>query len=228
MTKPKRMLLVEGINDKSFFEEFCKMLGLNADVRVAPPRELGGEDTFNTKQGAINYLPSLLKRFPTGELERIGLVLDADQTQNGGGFEKTVGQVALVLESFGFAAKPTALADGGLVFRHNDGLADFGLWVMPDNGGDGILEDWIYQSVPIAGSGHALLRHAECTVAALPTVLNIPKIKPTRIKKAEVATWLAWQERPGEGLYYAIKGKLLDPAALGYIGLQAWMRHVFK
>lgn len=221
------LLLVEGVNDKSFFEAFCKMLQLDADVRVAPPRELGGNDRFNSKQGAINYLPLLLKRLATGGIERIGLVLDADQQVNGSGFARTVAQVEAVLAPAGFITPPLGLPNGGLVFHHNNGLADFGLWVMPDNAADGILEDWISQTVPTSGSGGALLAHAEKTVASLPLNVNMPPIKPARMKKAEVATWMAWQERPGEGLYYTVEGNLLDPGASLYVGLSAWMRRIF-
>jgi hypothetical protein len=33
---------------------------------------------------------------------------------------------------------------------------------------------------------------------------------------------------PGEGLHYTLEGNLLDPAAPLYVGLTAWMKHVFQ
>ena len=154
MADSERLLLVEGSNDKRFFEQFCQSIQLDVEVRVAPPREVGGD--FNSKQGAIRHLSTLYKRLRTGDLARLALVLDADQTLAGGGFVQTVAQVAAVLAPLGFDANPVSLATGGLVFQHGDGLADFGLWVMPDNGNDGILEDWISQTIAAEGQHRAL------------------------------------------------------------------------
>ncbi len=88
MAKSNRLLLVEGVNDKSFFEQFCKAHGMDSCVKVAPPREFGG--IKNSKQGAIRYLATLLQQVIDTEVECLGLVLDADQIAHGGGFANTV------------------------------------------------------------------------------------------------------------------------------------------
>ncbi|MES2261491.1 MAG: DUF3226 domain-containing protein [Pseudomonadota bacterium] len=222
MAVSKRLLLVEGVNDKSFYEQFCRAHGMHADVKIAPAREVGG--THNSKQGAIRLLSVLLKQLEDADapLERLGLVLDADRTANGGGFVRTVDQVAAELISHDFTPVPVVLPTGGLLFQHNDGLPDVGLWVMPNNQDDGILEDWIFQSALVREQ--ALLDHATATVAALAA----PKFRPVQRRKAEVATWMAWQDQPGEGLYYAIKGGMLEPASPLYSGLKAWMARVFQ
>lgn len=221
MADSARLLLVEGSNDRSFFEQFCQSIQLDVDVRVAPPREVGG--THNSKQGAINHLATLYKRLRTGDLSHLAVVLDADQSAAGGGFSQTVSQVAAVLAPLGFDAGPLALAEGGLVFQHNDGLANLGLWVMPDNANDGILEDWIARTITDEGEHRALFEHAVQVVADLP----VRKFNPPKLKKAEVASWLAWQDRPGEGLFYPVKAGLLDAGTPLYAGMEAWLRQVF-
>jgi hypothetical protein len=220
MASSNRLLLVEGEADKSFFQAFCKAQALEEIITVSPPRGLGGSK--NTKQGAINYLPELLKQLPDGKLERLGLIVDADQVTFGGGFDKTLEQIKTVLAAHDFSLQEQLLTDGGIVFQHQDGLADFGLWIMPNNNDEGMLENWIAQS--IHPHDIALYQHAQTTVNAL----AIPKFKPIRQTKAEIATWLAWQEKPGEGLYYAIDGKLLDQTAPLYTGFLAWLHHVFS
>lgn len=220
MKKSKHLLLVEGINDKSFFEEFCKRNGLDTQVTVAPPRDLDAQK--NSKQAAINHLPLLLKQLQDGQLERLGLIVDADQIADGNGFDNTVKQVSNALAAEGFATPPKRLPKGGLAFTHPDGLPDFGLWVMPDNQNEGILEDWIGQS--LHQDEQVLFDHARVTVQALKS----PRFKPIRQRKAEIATWLAWQANPGEGLYYAFKDKLLEPGSALYLGLREWFDEIFQ
>ncbi len=235
MSDKTGLLLVEGSNDKRFFEEFCKKCNLDTEVLVAPPRELTAGDAYDSKQGCIKHLPLQFKRLRNGAITRLGLVLDADQISDGGGFAKTIEQIAATIQvaatidpKLGFAAHPTSLSNGGLIFPNNNGLADFGVWIMPNNASEGILEDWISQTILKEGKAHTLLTHAESTVAALPNILGITPFTPSQRKKAEIATWLAWQEKPGMGLSYTIKAELLDQTTLQYIGLEEWLKHVFQ
>jgi hypothetical protein len=46
--------------------------------------------------------------------------------------------------------------------------------------------------------------------------------------KAEVATWLAWQKRPGHGLDSAVREGLLDTGSHGYLQLVAWLNQIFR
>ena len=220
MGNGNRLLLVEGIADKSFYEEFCRAHELHADVTVAKPKDIGGRR--NTKQGAINHLPLLLQQIADGRLERLALLVDADQASDGGGYAKTLEQICAIIGSFGFDLPAERLDQGGLIFPHNDGLAGFGLWVMPNNRDEGTLEKWIIDSVH--PDELALFSLAQSALQ----VLNPPKYPPIRLSKAEVATWLAWQQKPGEGIYYAIEGRLLDQASPGYIGLLQWLERVFQ
>ena len=216
----KSLLLVEGEFDQSFYKHFCRSHNLDTKVTIFPPKQLGA--TFNTKQGAINHLPSLLQQLDDGQLNRLAMIVDADSASNGGGFDLTLIQVKNQLIPFGFDPSPQKLQNGGLVFSHSDGLADFGLWIMPNNHSDGILENWIAQS--IASSEQTLFDKASSIVSKIQN----PKFAEIRRSKAEIATWLAWQDRPGEGLYYAVTGNLLNSQGSHYVGLHQWLIRVFK
>ena len=60
MDHSKKILLVEGDSDKSFFEKICKKLSLDTIVQVAPPKDLGGRR--NSKEAVFQRLEILLKQ----------------------------------------------------------------------------------------------------------------------------------------------------------------------
>ena len=219
MANSKKILLVEGETDKSFFEEICKKLSLKTIVRVAPPRDLGG--THNTKGGVINHLKILLPQLEDGQLTNIAVIVDADYLEHGSGGHKTVEQVSEVLESFDFTLKNSTSNLGGLLFKHSDGFEDFGLWVMPNNNREGMLEDWIIEC--IKNDEKALFQQATTAVQQL----SSPKFKTHLQAKAKVATWLAWQKTPGHGLYSVMKEGLLDENSVSYTQLGNWLKRIF-
>jgi hypothetical protein len=217
----KRRLLVEGRADEEFFTEFCKKHGFDTHVEVVTPRGAGG--THNGKEHVISRLGVLAKQFNQADLTHLAAIVDADQARDGGGISKTLEKVGKVLAPQGFNQAGLPLDDGGFVFTSDRGFADIGLWIMPNNQDEGMLEDWISQVVHQEQPQQTLLAHANSVVANLPVAL----FGPTGVKKAEIASWLAWQADPGKGLYHTIKARLLDPAAPLYTGLKAWMEHVY-
>jgi hypothetical protein len=223
MVRSDRILLVEGESDQGFFEEVCKSLGLDARVQVAPPKALG--EGRNSKEAVFNILPKLVKQLADGSLKRLAAVVDADyEAERGLGFGKTFARFGEILTDYRLAADAQESgAPRGLVFRHADGLPDVGLWVMPDNRSEGMLEDWIEGCVK--QDELALLQHAQGVVAALP---EPRKFKQIHRAKAEVATWLAWQKRPGYGPYLAMTDDLLDPDSTGFRGLADWLSYIYR
>ena len=92
---------------------------------------------------------------------------------------------------------------------------------MPNNKNDGMLEDLV--KLAVDPSEHKLFSLAANTVAKIPA----PKFKHQHISKAEVATWLAWQEAPGRGMEHAIKAELIDKENSDYKKMITWLNHVF-
>jgi hypothetical protein len=218
----RRILLVEGLSDESFYSAIIKQFSLNASVVAAAPRSLNGGK--NSKNGAINLLESLLEDLFDGSRERIALVVDADlATFNQGfaGFENTLKHVIAKIKPLGYTKQYKVLKDGGLVFEHNDGLPPFGLWIMPNNHDEGALEDWI--KTTIVSTEKALFDKAVSTVADL----DNKKFKSHQQSKAELATWLAWQKKPGEGLYYLLEADLLDSQSHELLRFVSWLKYLF-
>lgn len=228
-TNKKQILIVEGESDRSCMEKLCEHIQLSPTV-VLPvtPRDLE-DDIRNGKQGVYQTLDDRLPdlRDASVELERIALIVDADQTgSNNGGYQGTFQQVESRLLSYGykFSAEKSE-ASGGLIFDHLDeGIYPIGVWIMPDNLSDGVLEHWL--SSCIADSEKTMITHAQLAVANVP----IRKFADLRSIKAEVATWLAWQKQPSIGLYAAFddEGTLLNDQAHLYTQMVSWLRYVFS
>jgi len=215
----QQILLVEGDQDKSFFEKICKKLSLDATVQVAPPKDIGG--MYNTKGGVFNHLEVLLPLLSDGQITNIAVIVDADYIRHGSGYRKTIEKISEILEDFDFQLKTNLANENGLYFENSDGLHDFGLWVMPNNAQEGMLEDWI--KFCVKEDEKILFQHASDVVQNL---LH-PKFKPHLTTKAEIATWLAWQKTPGHGLYSAIKEELLDENSMTFQNLCQWLKHIF-
>jgi hypothetical protein len=217
---PKK-LLVEGEADRAFFEACCRIAGLEGLVQVGPPTDFSG--TGYGKSNALNILPRMLENMNDGTVSNVAIIIDADfDHTNGLGFNRTWRKTADIFRDAGYNVgshpKPQP---GGYVFSHNDGLPDVGFWIMPDNSSDGLLEDLV-KSV-IIDDEKALFKSAEDCV----NHLNSPKFKQIHHIKAEVATWMAWQKNPGQPLFGAVGGGLLDfQSGVGTLFID-WLKRVY-
>lgn len=119
-----------------------------------------------------------------------------------------------------FPALPSVPSIGGTVTEH-DGRT-LGIWVMPDNRQRGMLETFLGSLVE---PGDVIWRHA-MAARAQAVALGAP-VKATHWDKADVHTWLAWQEPPGRQLHDAVKQRILRadaPYAAAFVG---WFRRTF-
>ncbi len=127
-----------------------------------------------------------------------------------------------LLSEFGYA-NPTRVGDG-LVFRSNDGLRPVGLWILPDTGSDGMLEHFLFGCVA-DGVQQTLLREACEAVGKVSTVLFS---RDLHLKKAEIATWLAWQKMPGKHLASTVSDELLNFESPALVNTKRWHEAIFK
>ena len=220
METSNQLLLVEGDADKSFFEIIIKKLSLNTTVKVALPKEVNN-DEYNSKEGVFNLLEILLSQLDDGQFSHIAAIIDSDYIRHGQGYQKTIARISTIIDPLGFELKEAESTQNGLCFKHSDGLADFGLWIMPDNQNEGMLEDWIKSCIKEDES--TLFQQASDAVESI----SDPKFKEHLISKAEVATWLAWQKKPGHGLYGALNDDLLDNTQLLFQAMEQWLKAIY-
>ena len=100
----------------------------------------------------------------------------------------------------------------------------FGVWIMPNNRFTGMLEDWLVGLIPEeSGPLYELARH--CVSEAKQQ--DAP-FKPVHRTKAEIHTWLAWQDEPGLRLYDAVTHGVLDPTRPASGPFVNWFRGLFR
>jgi hypothetical protein len=213
-----RVLLLEGDADVTFYLAFCREVGIK-DIRAVPPRSYGAG--VDSKTNAIHILPILLQQLNDGAIANRGILVDADySSEHGLGCSGTLAKIREQLVAHGFASE-SPLAGGGFLFKHANGLAPVGAWIMPDNKSDGMLEDFIQNA--IAREHQPLHAHAHKIVGEL----RAPLFKPIHRAKAQVATWLAWQRIPGKGLESTVGDRLINLASPNCRALALWFHAVF-
>lgn len=172
-----RVLVVEGSDDLHFLAAVTNtMFG---------PRSIEVVDS----KGVQNLLgPSYLQaRLDQSNLERLGIVMDADSRP---GERWSSLRNRLVPRGFELPEHPS---HGGCIV--NSGGIRVGVWMMPDNVTPGALEELLLRLVP---AGDDLLPLAVEAVESIPSQSR--RFGQAGVKKAEVRTWLAWQEEPGPPL----------------------------
>ncbi len=215
----KNILLVEGDADRELFEALCKAWQIPVgQVKVCTPRDAG--HTKDSKQAVLAVLPVFLAQLADGQIEKLALVIDADSPPDGG-VAVTLSQLQPRLTEQGYQRVADEVAPGQL-FTHADGLPDVGVWIMPNNTDSGMVEDWLKACMHPNESD--LMRHVQQAIASLP---GGPKFKPLHQSKAEIATWLAWQAKPGHGLYNAVQPGLLDDKAPLLVALRDWLARMY-
>jgi hypothetical protein len=218
-----QVLLVEGPNDRSFFEALCRSLNISATVKVSIPQDIGGPKAFNNKGGIYVTLPLLISQMGDGTLSKIGVIVDADTSaSNGMGFTKTLELFTEKVKALGYITRRRVGTAGGYVFSNNDGLGDVGLWIMPDNQSEGMLEDWVY-TIALA-SEHTAIAHAKQTIATVP---GDQRYKEIHRIKAITSVWMSWQKVPGQGIKQAVSDDLLDKNHKLYKNFAAWLKDLF-
>ena len=96
-----------------------------------------------------------------------------------------------------------------------------GVWVMPDNVLPGILEDFVKQLVPPDDNLWPLV---ESSVAAIPAPSR--RFPPAAVRKAEIHTYLAWQEQPGTKMGSAITNRYLQANTQLALTFVEWIKRL--
>ncbi|MDD4915458.1 MAG: hypothetical protein PHW13_10550 [Methylococcales bacterium] len=222
------VLLVEGKNDQAFLSAYCDQLfGQDyVGVKFLTPAEVPLESDNPSGDGwgnLINNLPIRLNQLTSGDIDKLGIVLDADYNgANQGGFSARYALLTGKLQSAGYIIPSVAAHGSGDIFTHSNGLAGLGLWIMPDHQQDGMLEDFIATLITDRQQ-QSLLSHANQTIEKLPFSLFDTALHTA---KAKVFTWRAWQKTPGLSLNAALKAGILDKSATP--NFSEWLETLFN
>ena len=208
MANGRKILLVEGPDDEHVLKHICG----NRDIP-----EL---DEVKPHDGVIELLESLGVRPKLSEEgDVIGVVIDAD-TDISARWQSIRNQVTGV----GYQNVPDQPDPDGTILDPPAGtlLPRLGVWIMPNNQTNGILEDFLHSLVP---QPNILFDHARNSVAAIPE--GERRFKQLYEPKAIIRTWLAWQKNPGLPFGKAIAASFLDPNVREVDVLAAWLKRLF-
>lgn len=98
---------------------------------------------INDKGGDAPLLDSITGEVNVGGREALGIVIDADENPS-----DRWADVAKRLEAAGITGVPAGPEPGGVCIEGSARLPRVGVWVMPDNGSLGELEDFVSRMVP--------------------------------------------------------------------------------
>ena len=206
-----KRLLVEGPNDGWVLAELMQANG------VPWPRESEPVDIkpFGTNTPTKTRVVAQLR---AANLRILGVVLDAD--------DDAAATWIKVRSWFSesFHDLPEELPANGFVSSPNESEITLGVWIMPDNQSRGMLETLLMFLVP--DDQDPLLKFA-ATVRDEALKLGAP-FKKVHEDKAQIHTWLAWQDEPGLRLYEAVQKGVLDPTSPHSKPFVAWFRKLFE
>ena len=205
----RRILLVEGVDDEHVMKHICGNHGI---PRLDEIRQHGGASRL------LESVPVRIKASEEGDV--VGLIIDAD-TDLDARWRSIRGGIV----EMGYNNAPEVPVPDGTILAPPAGtlLPRLGIWIMPDNRANGILEDFLRFLVP---QPDALLEHVERSVADIPDEERRFR-RPEDEPKAIIHTWLAWQQEPGKPFGTAITARFLDPSVTEARVLASWLRRLF-
>ena len=204
---------MEGETDKSVIPYLMEANGV---AWPGPP----DSPVFIAPYGSVDEIlkPSVIEiELAATGLEALGVVVDAN-----GNAAARWDDVRTWCSSE-FADLPEQIPAGGLEVVHADGVR-FGVWIMPDNRFTGMLEDFLIQLIP-EDSRHLYELATKCVGEAKRN--GAAPFRDVHERKAELHTWLAWQDPPGLRLHEAVRHAVLDPAGAESEPFVNWLKSLF-
>src|SRR5665213_1298566 len=206
----ERLLLVEGVNDchAIYHLAFCKELGDGFGIREC-----------KNDEGALRTLGAMV--VGSSPKRAIGLVLDCDSlaeddAQSTSKLDRRWQQICTKLPTDRYTI-PAVPSPTGTILEPIGLGPRIGVWIMPDNRSDGMIEDFL-----AAIANREACDFAKSCVAAAEKA-GFTTYKSVHRSKAIIHTYLAWQDEPGAQLSVAIKQKYLDPNHPEAIRFSTWM-----
>lgn len=201
----RKVLLVEGKNDLYVVTNLCEATGL-------PDQAFRIKD----KEGYNKLKSDLEVELDASDLQCLGILVDADLD-----VAQRWAELRPHLLDAGYDA-PRSPDPSGIVLQQPL-KPDVGVWIMPNNQLPGRLEDFIAYLVP---ESDGLWLRARACLESIPH--HQRRFPAEHFSKAQIYTWLAWQEEPGKPFGQAITAKYLQPTAPQVMQFVDWLKRLFR
>lgn len=198
-------LLVEGNDDQHVIWALCLRFNLVQNF-----------DVIDCK-GFDKLYEQIPVRFKQSGINTIGIIVDADSDLQ----TRWISLKAL-LTAQNFSI-PEELPVKGLIVTNADNKR-IGVWIMPNNNQNGMLEDFINFLVP---TDDKLLPIVNTTLQNIEEK-NLNKYPLKHKSKAIIHSWLSLQENPGTPLGLGITKRFLTTDDETCLKLTSWLTALFK
>ena len=152
--------------------------------------------------------------------QRIGIVVDADVN-----LKSRWDSIVSILKKIGkYDIATIELSQDGLILEPIDTTyPKVGIWLMPDNNQNGMLEDFM---TALATPDDVLMKKSEEVLTELEKK-GIQKYKSVHRSKAKIHTYLAWQDTPGRPMGQAITANILNADSELAVKFANWLKELF-
>lgn len=202
--KNNQQLLVEGKDDLHVISALC--------MKYALPENFDIIDC----DGIENLTEQIPQRLKQSSIKTIGIIVDADTD-----IKNRWDSLNSTLEAQGFKL-PTEIPSDGLIINQNN--VNVGVWIMPNNNLNGMLEDFISFLVP---KEDKLLPIVKSTLNNIEAE-NLNSYPLIHKSKAIIHTWLSWQEDPGTPMGLGITKRYLNTDEETCTRLINWIKQLFN
>lgn len=203
--KFNKKLLVEGNDDQHVIWALCEKFKVSETFDVI---DCEGIDKLNEQ---------IPVRFKQSGIDTLGIIIDADTEIN-----SRWNSIKGLLTTQGFTV-PNDLPSTGLVLKNANNIK-VGVWIMPNNNLNGMLEDFISFLVP---KDDKLLPIVNSTLDDIEEK-KLNKYASIHKSKAVIHSWLSWQEDPGTPMGLGITKRYLTTDETTCSLLIKWLDEMFN
>jgi hypothetical protein len=202
-----KKLLVEGAEELRVIPQLMEANGVTWNRGEEPLNIINCDGVENLLKP--KYISAQLKT-PNG-LTHLGIVIDADEEPDNRW--KSLYNACLP----NIPNLPQNLPAAGLIITLESGIK-FGVWMMPDNQSRGMLETFLAYLVP----DNNLWQYTQNKV--IEAKQQGATYRDYHLDKANIHTYLAWQDPPGKQLHDAVKQRILNQSHPQSANFLRWLQ----
>lgn len=200
-----KKLLVEGNDDQHVILALCKQFNVDQTFDIIDC------------EGIEKLLDQIPVRFKQSNVDTMGIIIDADSD-----IVIRWSNLKVLLNAQGFVL-PDDLPKSGLILFET-GRISIGIWIMPNNDLNGMLEDFIAFLVPPNDNLLPIIKESLNLIEDK----QLNKYKPIHKSKAIIHSWLSVQEDPGTPMGLSITKRYLTTDEDICLNLVNWLKGLFK
>ncbi|MCZ8037365.1 MAG: hypothetical protein O9276_04335 [Microcystis sp. LE17-20A] len=206
-----KKLLVEGAEELRVIPQLMEANGVTWNRGEEPLNIINCDGVENLLKP--KYISAQLKT-PNG-LTHLGIVIDADEEPDNRW--KSLYNACLP----NIPNLPQNLPAAGLIITLESGIK-FGVWMMPDNQSRGMLETFLAYLVP----DNNLWQYTQNKV--IEAKQQGATYRDYHLDKANIHTYLAWQDPPGKQLHDAVKQRILNQSYPQSANFLRWLQELYE